>query len=518
MKKIILGAEAREKILGGTKKIADVVKLTLGPRGRNVLLDRGGAEPLITNDGVTIANEAEFECPFENIGARVLREASMKTNQTAGDGTTTAVLLAAEIIEKGLRRIELGSSPVLVKQGLEKAAEFVLKILAQSAKPISTFGERAAIAASSCGSSADGNMVAEAVGSIGANGIITVEENKNGKTALTFVEGLELDCALASPYFCEDVQGLSVTFENAKILITDQKIQSVKEILPILEAAAREKFPLVIIADDFTPEVVSALVINKVRAGIRVAALRCGIGTRRSAVLEDLAAFTDATVISAANDLRPALAEAGHLGNCGKVIMGLETAKFISGGTARLAERVTLIKAQVAKALADGADEYSQARLAERLARLTNGVAVISVGAPSEIEQKEKRLRIEDAVNATKAACGEGIVAGGGAALLGVKKKLKKYITEFPKNLKDGAEILYDCLESPMRQICLNCDQNPDIIVSKCSGRVGFDALNLKVTDMFEANIVDPVKVVKSALRNAVSVAGTLLTTEAIIC
>lgn len=276
MKKIAINSDAREKILSGCKKIADIVRLTLGPKGRNVLIERNVGEPLITNDGVTIAKEIAFDCPFENIGARVLREASTKTNANAGDGTTTAIVLASEIIEKGSRSIAIGESPMHLKEGLILAASFVADELAKSAKSISTSAERAAIAINSCGNEEDGKLIAAAIDKVGASGIITIEENKNGKTTLLFIDGLELPCELASPYFCEEAQTLSTVFDGAKILLTDQKILSIKEILPILEYASREKIPLVIIADDFSPEVISALIINKVRAGIRVAALKCG--------------------------------------------------------------------------------------------------------------------------------------------------------------------------------------------------------------------------------------------------
>ena len=503
MNKLLIGQQAREKILSGVRKLAETVKLTLGPKGRNVLLERPHATPLITNDGVTIVRDVKLECPYEDLGVQVLREASIKTNTEAGDGTTTSIVLAEQIINKASRRIALGESPVLIKEELLGAANFAISEISKTAKPVETDEQRRAIAINSCANVADGTMVADAVSKVGANGIVTIEENKNGKTTLTFVDGLELACELTSPYFCEDANTLSTTFENAKIFITDQKITSIKSILPTLEIAAKEKFPLVIIADDYSPEVVSALVVNKVRAGLRICALRCGIfADRRDALLGDLAALTGAVVHTDFSDGEMTL------GICDKVVMSLENSKFISKGTDALEERIKLIKAQLDKA--DAEDEYNKTRLGERLARLTNGVAIISVGCATEIEQKEKRLRIEDALAATRAACEEGIVAGGGLALLGLKKR-----KNFPKGV--GAEILMEVLDSPFRQICENSGVNADLILSQLTETRGYDANKNEFVDMFAAGIVDPAKVVKQALKNAVSVAATLLTTESIV-
>jgi len=486
-KKLLIGDEAREKILSGVRKLCSAVKLTLGPKGRNVLLERPHATPLITNDGVTIAREVKLECPFEELGAQVLREASIKTNIEAGDGTTTSIVLAEQIMNKAARRIALGESPVSIKESLSAAADFAISEISKAAKPVETDEQRRAIAINSCANIADGTMVAEAISKVGANGIVTIEENKCGTTTLTFVDGLEINCELASPYFCEDETTLSTTFENSKIYISDQKITSLKDILPILETAVQEKTPLVIIADDYTPEVIQALLVNKVRAGLRVAALRAGYFTdRREAILGDLKALAGNT--------------------CDKVVMTLETSKFISKGTDALEKRIDLIRAQ----LNATDDEYNKTRLGERLARLTNGVAIISVGCATEVEQKEKRLRIEDALAATRAACEEGIVAGGGLALLGLKKH-----KNFPNGV--GAEILFEVLDAPFRQICANSDVNADLILPHITATQGYDARKNEFVDMFAAGIVDPAKVVKCALKNAVSVAGTLLTTESIV-
>lgn len=526
--RLLIGADARAKILTGARKIAEAVKLTLGPRGRNVLVERPNADPLITNDGVTIAREIELECPYEAIGAHVLREASIKTNTQAGDGTTTSILLAQQILELASKKISFGESPVLIKEGLFEAADVVVAEVSKAALPIERSGQRRAIAINSCANVADGIMVADAVSRIGANGIVTVEENKSGTTALTFVDGLELNLELASPYFCEDASTLSTIFKDAKVFITDKRINSIKEVLTVLEDCAREKAQLVIIADDYAPEVVSALVVNKVRAGLRVCALRCGFfANQRDALLGDLAALTSGEILAdfSENPIK--------LGTCDKVIMSLESSKFISHKTDALANRVQLIKAQ----LDATNDEYNKARLGERLARLTNGVAVISVGCATEVEQKEKRLRVEDALAATRAACEEGIVAGGGLALLHTKTALAKYIKSMPKLKRVGAEILLEVLDTPFRQICANSEVNADLILPKvrrggngCIADInadlsfqkinpifGYDALNRKFVDMSAAGIVDPAKVVKCALRNAVSVAGTLLTTEGIV-
>jgi chaperonin GroEL len=514
--KLLLGDEARAKILSGVHKIAQMVKLTLGPKGRNVLIERTNADPLITNDGVTIAREVKLECPFESIGAQILREASIKTNAEAGDGTTTSIVLAEQIMTKAAKHINNGESPIMLKEGILVAADFIVSQITNTALPITTDEHRRAIAINSCANTTDGTMVAEAVSRVGIDGIVTIEENKTGRTTLSFADGLELSCELASPYFCEDAETLTTTFENARLLITDQKIVSIKDILPILETAAREKYPLCIIADDYTPEVISALIVNKVRAGLRVAALRCGyFADRRDAILGDLCALTNATLVSCDNDLTPANAQISHQGICEKVVMGLETSKFItnSENNQRFADRISQIRAQLLKT----EDEYNKTRLGERLARLSNGVAIISVGCATEVEQREKRLRIEDALAATRAACSEGIVAGGGVALLNIQKALSKHIQTIPKSQRIGAQILLEVLQSPFRQICENSGVNADIILPKITKARGFDAKTRRFVCPFTAGIVDPAKVVKCAIKNAASVAGTLLTTEGIV-
>jgi chaperonin GroEL len=443
---------------------------------------------------VTIAREVTLECPFEELGAKVLREASIKTNAEAGDGTTTSIVLAEQILKLASRRVALGESPVFIKEGLLAAADFVIAQVQKGAKPVETNQQRASVAINSCANAADGTMVAEAVTRVGADGIITIEENNSGATTLTFVDGLEIDAGLAGPYFCEDPESLSTTFENAKVRILDQKLMSLREILPFLESAVQEKFPLVLIADDYSPDVIQALVLNKVRAGLRVCALKCGIpGDRRDAILGDIAALAD--------------------GTCDKVIMSMDNSKFISKPTAKLQERIKLVRAQLAAA----DDEYNKVRLGERLARLTNGVAVISVGCATQIEQKEKRLRIEDAVAATRAACQEGVVVGGGLALLRTKKVLTKHIKTMPQSRKCGAEILFEALDAPFRQICVNSGVNPDLVMTRLGSKCGFDARTRRYVDMFTAGIVDPAKVVKTALKNAASVAATLLTTEGVV-
>lgn len=506
--KLLLGVKAREKVLAGAYKIAEAVKLTLGPKGRNVLIERQHASPLITNDGVTIARDVKLECPYESMGAQVLREASIKTNTEAGDGTTTSIVLAQAILEHASRYIAAGVSPVFIKEGLLVAADFVVTEVAKAAKSIRTDADIRAIAINSCSNIADGIIVADAVSRVGAKGIITIEENKTGTTTLCFVDGLEIACELASPYFCEDPNTLSTTFENAKVFITDKRINSIKEILATLEDCAREKYPLVIIADDYSAEVLSALVLNKVRAGLRICALKCNIFSgHRDAILGDLAALAGAEVRTDFSD------DGIKLGTCDKAVMSMENSKFISKSSDALKKRIQLILAQIART----DDEYNKTSLSERLARLTGGVAIISVGCATEIEQKEKRLRIEDALAATRAACEEGIVAGGGLALLRVKKILARHMKAMPKNQIHGAQILLEILDAPFRQICINSDINPDLVQSRITRHFGFDASNGKFVDMFDTGIVDPAKVVKCALKNAASVAGTLLTTEGIV-
>jgi len=506
--KLLIGNNAFEKVLTGARKIAEAVKLTLGPKGRNVLIERPHAEPLITNDGVTIAREIKLECPYESIGAQVLREASIKTNLQAGEGTTTSIVLAEQILNTAARYIATGASPVFIKEGLLAATDYVVSQIEKSAKPISTIENIRAIAINSCANIVDGIIIADAVSRVGAHGIITIDENKNGNTTLSFVDGLEVDAELASPYFCEDASTLSTTFENAKIFITSKTLNSIKEILPILEECSREKYPLVILADDYTPEVLSALVINKVRAGLRICALKANFfGMHRDAILGDLAALTEANIVTDLSD------DEIKLGQCDKIMMSMQNSKFISKKTKLLEERIKLIRAQ----LDATDDEYNKTRLGERLAGLTNGVAIISVGCTTEVEQKEKHLRIEDALAATRAACEEGIVAGGGMTLLNTRKDLAKYIKTLPKTQVQGAQILLEVLDTPFRQICINSGANPDLTLARITKNQGYDARNRKYVDMFANGIVDPAKVVKCALKNATSVAGTLLTTEGIV-
>ena len=496
MKQIVMNGDAREKIMKGVNKISDIVRLTLGPKGRNVLIKRSNGSSLITNDGVTIAKEASFECPYENIVAEVIREASINTNSVAGDGTTTAIVLASSIIENAHKRIMLGCDPMQIKEKMFLETKKLICQIDKQSKKITTSDGIRAVAINSSANTQDGEMVATAIEKVGAHGVITLEENKNGKTTLKFVDGLEMPLQLASPYFCDT--DLNCTFENARVLVTDQKITTLKDVLPLLEQSMRDQFPIIIVADDFAPEIISALVVNRARAGVRVAALRCGfIQDRKEALLGDLAALTGTSPIFESMGSKMSEVTIDDLGTCEKAIMGLDTSKFISNSPG-LDDRIKSIQSQIDKT----DDEYNKLRLQERLAKLSGGVAVISVGCVSEIEQKEKRLRIEDAINAARAACEEGIVAGGGISYL---------------NLSTDCEILSESLSAPFRQICTNSGVIPDIILTKCRGNVGYDALNDKFVNMFDANIVDPAKVVKSALENAVSVAGTLLTTEAII-
>ena len=498
---------AREKILAGAGKLAGIVKLTLGPKGRNVIIDRLHAEPLITNDGVTIAREFKLEDPFENLGARVLLGCSIKTNETAGDGTTSAIVFGESLLKLGGKQISLGASPVLIKEGMTAAAEFLVSEIEKHALPAEGKDKIFAIAANSCASKTDGKTVAEAFERLGKNGIISVEENSLGQTTLSFTEGLEINTELASPYFCEDPVNQKTVFEDAGILVTEQKISSIKEILPVLEHTFSNKQPLVIIAEDFSADVVAALIVNRVRAGVRVAALRCvRLGERKDAILGDIAALTGATLGVGIE----------NLGTCQKVVCGMSSAKFISAGHDKLQNRIEQIKGQINAA----DDEYNKTRLAERLAKLTNGVAVISVGCATEIEQKERKLRIEDAVAAARAAIEEGIVAGGGLAYIRLEKPLESHIKTLPAGQRIGARVVLESLPAVMCQIAINAGACPDVVLEKIrNGRkgFGFNALNSKYCDLAAFDIIDPAKVIKSVIRNAVSAVGTLLTTEAII-
>jgi chaperonin GroEL len=522
---------ARARILSGVNKLAHTVRITLGPKGRNVLIDRNGT-PLITNDGVTIARAFTAADPIENLAATVIKQASIKTNETAGDGTTSAIILAAEIMNKANRHITLGVSPVLIKEGLLTASQIASDAVKKIAKPANRYSDMLAVATNSCANQNDGELVARAFEKVGTDGVITLDENSNGKTTLTFVEGFECNCILASPYFCTDVERMESKLNNAKVLVTDQSVNRFADIVPVLEETKNENKPIILIAPDYTPEVISTLVLNRVRNNLNVIALKIDEAPdRASAILGDIAALTCSTPISQSNDLTLASATSEHLGMATTVIASTTSTKIIidNNDNPHLTKRLTQIRGQINSAT----DDYTKVRLTQRLARLTSGVAIISVGCPTQAEQSERKLRIEDAIAATRSAATSGIVAGGGIAYLAAAKVLEQAIPTIQKHLHDGVEILRASLPCILVNICQNADISYEVVLNEINhtknspsfggGReadgvvrvnIGYNALTNEYTDMFAAKIIDPALVICSVIQNAVSVAATLLTTE----
>ena len=497
-------SRARKHIGNGTQKLSDIVGLTLGPRGRNVVLERENGTPLITNDGVTIARSIKFQNKNENIAAQILLQASSQTNQHAGDGTTSAIVLGAEVVRLGTRAIELGACPMKLKDEILGSARVAVSRVEALATPVNSFEAMVAVATNSCANPDDGEMVARAFEKVGSDGVVSLVENASGKTTLEHRTGCEVRAALATPYMIEDAGSLKTTYDDARVLLVEGEIKTLREILPLLEVTARENTSLVIIANGFSPEVLNALVVNRVRAGVRVVALVLREdNNRRNAVLGDIAALTGAVVVSQQNDLTLERVEVAHLGHLSRIECGME-ATVLHSSRDFPAERIQLIRTQIV----DATDEYTKTRLEERLARLTKGIAVISVGAPTDIELREKKLRIEDAIAATKAATNGGVVAGGGTTYLRVAVGL-------------GSDILARALESVTRRIMQNCGENPDLLIPKILENqcvdFGFDGKAGMLCDLRENNIVDPAKVITSVITNATSAAATLLTTEAIV-
>ena len=519
MKKIILNEDAKKSILGGVGKLAEVVGLTLGPRGRNVVLETEVGNAFITNDGVTIARSVVLENRDENIVAQMLLQASAQTNKVAGDGTTSAVVLGAEIIKSGMRHVELGACPMQLKEGLYRAGEIVCSSIAEAATPISTHKEIVAVASNSCASITDGELVASAFTKVGSDGVVTLDENREGQTFLKHEKGCSVKTRMASPYMIEDSARLVTDYLDAYVLLVSGGVTSVKQIVAVLELASRERLNLVMIADDYSAEVISATVLNRVKAGIRVVLLRLDeMGDRREAIMGDIAGLTGATLICEENDLSLENVEIKHLGKVKKAECGVFDIKIIVGEfpSSKLEERTLLIKSQIARAT----DDYSKTRLRERLARLTNGIAVISVGAATDVELRERKLRIEDAISATRSALEMGIVPGGGKAYLNAQTKLHKGLGD-KKDFVTGFEVLSRALEEVLRRICINASESPDLVLSEIRANenpnFGFDAREKVFCDLVQHNIVDPAKVVINVVKNAVSVAGVLLTTHAMV-
>lgn len=518
-KEIKFSEDTRKALAAGVNKLADTVKVTMGPKGRNVILDKKFGTPLITNDGVTIAKEIELEDRFENMGAQLVKEVAVKTNDIAGDGTTTATVLAQAIIREGLKNVTAGSNPVLLRKGIQKAVEVAVEQLKAHSKDISTKEEISQVASVSSGDEEVGKLLAEAMEIVGKDGVITVEESKTMHTELDAVEGMQFDRGFVSAYMVTDVDKMEAVLDNPYILITDKKISNIQEILPILEQIVQQGRKLLIIADDVEGEALSTLVVNKLRGTFDVVAVKApGFGDRRKDMLGDIATLTGAQVISdeLGYDLKDT--ELYMLGNAASVKVTKEATTIVGGAGFKEAidERINQIRYMIDQTTSD----FDREKLQERLAKLAGGVAVVRVGAATEVEMKEKKLRIEDALNATKAAVEEGIVAGGGTALVSVIPVVEELVNSLEGEEKLGANIIRKALEEPLRQIAINAGLEGAVIVKNVMDadlHVGFDALNEEYVNMIEAGIVDPTKVSRTALQNAASIAGVFLTTEAAV-
>mgnify|MGYP002561587896 CR=1 FL=1 len=515
------GDEARKALEAGVNTLADTVKVTLGPKGRNVVLDKKFGAPLITNDGVTIAKEIELDDPFENMGAQLVREVSTKTNDVAGDGTTTAVVLAQAMIREGLKNLAAGANPIILKKGIQKAVDVTVDELKRITKPVSTKTEIAQVASISASDETVGELIADAMEKVGKDGVITVEESKTMKTELTVVEGMQFDRGYASAYMATNTDKMEAVLDNPLILITDKKISNIQEILPVLEQVVQQGAKLLIIAEDIEGEALATLVVNKLRGTFTCVAVKApGFGDRRKAMLEDIAVLTGGTVISSELGYELKDATLDMLGKARQVKVDKDNTTIVEGAGSSddIKARVASIKSQIAETTSD----YDREKLQERLAKLAGGVAVINVGAATEVEMKEKKLRIEDALSATRAAVEEGMVAGGGVALLTAIPALKKLVRTLSGDEKTGAEIIMKAIEAPVRQICLNAGIDGAVVIdkilaNKSKSNFGYDALKNEYGDMMVKGIIDPTKVTRSALQNASSVAATMLTTESLV-
>ena len=521
MSKIILyGSDARAALLRGVDKLADTVKITLGPKGRNVVLEKKFGPPLITNDGVTIAKEIELEDAAENMGASLVREVATKTNDAAGDGTTTATLLAQTLIHEGMKNVTAGANPMILRKGIFKATDVAIAELAKQAKSVSGTEDIARVGAVSAGDESIGRLIADAMEKVTSDGVITVEESRSAETYSEVVEGMQFDRGYLSPYMATDTEKMEATLDDCLVLLTDKKISNIQELLPLLEQIVQSGRKLLIIAEDVEGEALTTLVLNKLRGTFTVVAVKApGFGDRRKEMLLDIATLTGGEVITSELGLDLKDASLGQLGHARQVKVTKENTIIVGGygDKKAISDRV----GQIRSALEVSTSEFDKEKLQERLAKLAGGVAVIKVGAATEVEMKEKKLRIEDALNATKAAVEEGIVAGGGTAYVNILAAVERYVETLDGDEKTGANIVAKALTAPMKQIADNAGLDGSVIVSKIreSGKIGygFDAYKEEYCDMVEAGIVDPAKVTRSALENAASIASTVLTTEAVV-
>lgn len=521
MAKIMLsGNEARKALEKGVNIVADAVKVTLGPKGKNVVIDKKYATPLITNDGVTIAKEIDLPDPFENIGAQLIKEASIKTNDVAGDGTTTAIVLAQAIVKEGIKNFAAGANPIILRKGISKAVSLVVEKLKQISKPIESSSSIAQVASISAGDEEIGELISSAIDKVGKDGVITIQESKSMKTSLSVVEGMQFDRGYLSPYMSTDMEKMEAILESPLILVTDKKINNLNDLLPLLEKIVKANEKLLIISDELEGEALAALVLNKLRGSLSCVAIKApSFGENRKACLEDIAIATGATLISEEIGFDISQTELTQLGRAKKIKITKDSTTIIEG--LGLKENIDSRIQQIRAELSTEKCDYDSEKLRERLAKLSGGVAIINVGAPTEVEMLEKKLRIEDALSATKAASLEGVIPGGGTALLKAKKDLEILIEQLEGDEKTGAKIILKAIEEPAKQIAENAGVSGEVVINNIlehsDTNYGFDAYNLVYGDMINFGIIDPTKVTRSALQNAASVASTLLTTESLI-
>ena len=519
-KMIVYGEEARKKLQSGIDQLANTVKVTLGPKGRNVVLGKKYGAPLITNDGVTIAKEVELEDAFENMGAQLIREVATKTNDVAGDGTTTATLLAQAITREGLKNLSAGANPMVMRKGIDKAVETAVGAIKEHSVPVSDSDAIARVGTVSSGDESVGKLIAEAMEKVGTEGVITIEESKTAETGLEVVEGMQFDRGYISPYMVTDTDKMEAVLDDAYILITDKKISSIQEILPILEPIVKAGKKMIIIAEDVEGDALATLLVNRLRGNFNCVCVKApGFGDRRKEMLQDIAVLTGGTVISSQLNMELADATMNDLGRCRQVVVTKDTTTIVDGvgDPEAIAARTHEIRASIATTTSD----YDREKLQERLAKLSGGVAVIKVGAQTEVAMKEKKLRVEDALNAARAAVEEGIVAGGGTAQVNAIESVEKLIDTLHGDEKTGARIIAAALQAPIRQIAENAGVDGSVVYEKIrsSGKVGYgyNAYTEEYVDMIAAGIVDPTKVTRSALENAASIAACVLTTESLV-
>jgi len=519
-KMIVYGEDARKKLQSGIDQLADTVKVTLGPKGRNVVLGKKFGAPLVTNDGVTIAKEVELEDPFENMGAQLIREVATKTNDVAGDGTTTATVLAQAITREGLKNLSAGANPMVMRKGIEKAVEAAVAAIKEHSVPVNGSDDIARVGTVSSGDESIGALIAEAMDKVGTEGVITIEESKTAETGLDVVEGMQFDRGYISPYMVTDTDKMEAVLDDAYLLITDKKIVSIQEILPILEPVVKSGKKLMIIAEDVEGDALATLLVNRLRGNFNVVCVKApGFGDRRKEMLQDIAILTGGTVISSQLNMELTETQLTDLGHCRQLVVTKDTTTIVDGdGTA---EAIAARAQQIRASIATTTSEYDKEKLQERLAKLSGGVAVIKVGAQTEVAMKEKKLRVEDALNATRAAVEEGIVAGGGTAQVNAIAAVEKLIAKLSGDEKTGAKIIATALQAPIRQIAENAGVDGSVVFEKIKNSkkvgYGYNAYTETYMDMIENGIVDPTKVTRSSLENAASISACVLTTESLV-